>query len=120
MDNATALARLRALVPQGSYDFNLLYFGSAAAAERTADTPASAATPAPLRIGLIDSGVAGSHPALRDTELHAWGCDGKPVPAEHGTEIASLLGAAPRSEERRVGKECVSTCKSRWSPVDKK
>src|SRR3546814_1926327 len=26
-------------------------------------------------------------------------------------------GAAfPRSEERRVGKECVSTCRSRWSP----
>src|SRR3546814_11084973 len=23
---------------------------------------------------------------------------------------------ALRSEERRVGKECVSTCKSRWSP----
>src|SRR3546814_2783291 len=23
---------------------------------------------------------------------------------------------ARRSEERRVGKECVSTCKSRWSP----
>src|SRR3546814_5893299 len=22
-----------------------------------------------------------------------------------------------RSEERRVGKECVSTCQSRWSPV---
>ena len=21
-----------------------------------------------------------------------------------------------RSEERRVGKECVSTCRSRWSP----
>src|SRR3546814_12670879 len=27
----------------------------------------------------------------------------------------SLLGAF-RSEERRVGKECVSTCRSRWSP----
>src|SRR3546814_9464988 len=26
---------------------------------------------------------------------------------------AMVLG---RSEERRVGKECVSTCKSRWSP----
>src|SRR3546814_11541932 len=29
------------------------------------------------------------------------------------------LGMAPganRSEERRVGKECVSTCRSRWSP----
>src|SRR3546814_11883253 len=27
-----------------------------------------------------------------------------------------LLGAALRSEARRVGKECVSTCGSRWSP----
>src|SRR3546814_14285363 len=25
-------------------------------------------------------------------------------------------GHSPRSEERRVGKECVSTCRSRWSP----
>src|SRR3546814_7386260 len=24
--------------------------------------------------------------------------------------------SATRSEERRVGKECVSTCRSRWSP----
>src|SRR3546814_17557634 len=28
--------------------------------------------------------------------------------------------AAIRSEERRVGKECVSTCRSRWSPYHKK
>src|SRR3546814_11677628 len=27
-----------------------------------------------------------------------------------------VLGAVRRSEERRVGKECVSTCRSRWSP----
>src|SRR3546814_10056495 len=28
-----------------------------------------------------------------------------------------FLGVLPmRSEERRVGKECVSTCRSRWSP----
>src|SRR3546814_12684900 len=26
------------------------------------------------------------------------------------------LGDHGRSEERRVGKECVSTCRSRWSP----
>src|SRR3546814_5448840 len=26
------------------------------------------------------------------------------------------LAALERSEERRVGKECVSTCRSRWSP----
>src|SRR3546814_2414135 len=27
-----------------------------------------------------------------------------------------ILPADGRSEERRVGKECVSTCRSRWSP----
>src|SRR3546814_19862258 len=27
-------------------------------------------------------------------------------------------GASWRSEERRVGKECVSTCRSRWSPYN--
>src|SRR3546814_19893024 len=26
------------------------------------------------------------------------------------------ISASTRSEERRVGKECVSTCSSRWSP----
>src|SRR3546814_13686634 len=30
------------------------------------------------------------------------------------SELALLL--LTRSEERRVGKECVSTCRSRWSP----
>src|SRR3546814_20561374 len=30
--------------------------------------------------------------------------------------LASCRYADPRSEERRVGKECVSTCRSRWSP----
>src|SRR3546814_12959654 len=29
--------------------------------------------------------------------------------------VGSSIGQA-RSEERRVGKECVSTCRSRWSP----
>src|SRR3546814_5064653 len=28
----------------------------------------------------------------------------------------ALLPRRPRSEERRVGKECVSTCRSRWAP----
>src|SRR3546814_14612065 len=28
----------------------------------------------------------------------------------------ALIRSAGRSEERRVGKECVSTCRSRWSP----
>src|SRR3546814_14538356 len=33
----------------------------------------------------------------------------------HG-KFENLSGAIERSEERRVGKECVSTCRSRWSP----
>src|SRR3546814_14788580 len=28
----------------------------------------------------------------------------------------SIVRKGVRSEERRVGKECVSTCRSRWSP----
>src|SRR3546814_20798217 len=36
-------------------------------------------------------------------------------------EFASIKGGQPpRSEERRVGKECVSTCRYRWSPYHKK
>src|SRR3546814_8871882 len=30
--------------------------------------------------------------------------------------VRDLEGFDWRSEERRVGKECVSTCRSRWSP----
>src|SRR3546814_4141139 len=29
---------------------------------------------------------------------------------------STSTSTSPRSEERRVGKECVSTCRSRWSP----
>src|SRR3546814_14010256 len=34
--------------------------------------------------------------------------------AGHG--LAEAIDAGDRSEERRVGKECVRTCRSRWSP----
>src|SRR3546814_10107006 len=33
-----------------------------------------------------------------------------------GLATPSEAAAMGRSEERRVGKECVSTCRSRWSP----
>src|SRR3546814_12990608 len=32
------------------------------------------------------------------------------------SELKAKSLIADRSEERRVGKECVSTCRSRWSP----
>src|SRR3546814_20224530 len=36
------------------------------------------------------------------------------------TQGDSAWAMDKRSEERRVGKECVSTCRSRWSPYPKK
>src|SRR3546814_4826930 len=33
-----------------------------------------------------------------------------------GLFLHRAVSAQERSEERRVGKECVSTCRSRWSP----
>src|SRR3546814_15838782 len=35
---------------------------------------------------------------------------------EHMVDDRDKVAIVRRSEERRVGKECVSTCRSRWSP----
>src|SRR3546814_16948600 len=37
-----------------------------------------------------------------------------------GHRLTGPRRTASRSEERRVGKECVSTCRSRWSPYHEK
>src|SRR3546814_11764062 len=43
---------------------------------------------------------------------------GLPKSFHSRTRVNAFAGASRdmRSEERRVGKECVSTCRSRWSP----
>ena len=91
-----ALKMLRELDPQGQYDFNHLYLGSGSQAEAAASSNAPAAVPAALpaaglRIGLIDSGVDGSHPVLSGVTIVRHGCDGAKFPAPHGTAVASLL-----------------------------
>jgi subtilisin family serine protease len=97
-----ALKKLRALDPDGEYDYVHVYLGSGAPAEEaaptptaspTADVPRLAAQPAAtdLRIGLIDSGVDGSHPVLAGATIRRQGCDGALFPAPHGTAVASLL-----------------------------
>src|SRR3546814_13334322 len=50
-------------------------------------------------------------------------CKGKGFPLIPGLSLLVALGCSREevltpesSEERRVGKECVSTCRSRWSP----
>src|SRR3546814_12168961 len=54
-------------------------------------------------------------------EPETWSSCGKdPDPADsegHALMVTARAGDDfSRSEERRVGKECVSTCRSRWSP----
>src|SRR3546814_11771760 len=48
--------------------------------------------------------------------LQARGLTYKAVLGDTRFELARGYLADARSEERRVGKECVSTCRSRWSP----
>src|SRR3546814_14728270 len=46
-------------------------------------------------------------------------CRGRSAPvfaAFYGRVQYDYASSLSRSEERRVGKECVSTCRSRWSP----
>src|SRR3546814_8795588 len=44
------------------------------------------------------------------------GDDDDLVVATNLLHAATPYSTSGRSEERRVGKECVSTCRSRWSP----
>src|SRR3546814_17000731 len=63
-----------------------------------------------LDLGMRDVGIAGRRAApqaaLADRERER---------IHHADERDDAAGLA-RSEERRVGKECVRTCSSRWSP----
>src|SRR3546814_2488442 len=63
-------------------------------------------------------------PGARERRGHKEGCPGARggEPGQKGNRKADfrfkmlLRIFSRRSEERRVGKECVSTCRSRWSP----
>src|SRR3546814_17747072 len=48
--------------------------------------------------------------------LATFGLKGEAVGLDSPLPPAALLVNASRSEERRVGKACVSPCRSRWSP----
>src|SRR3546814_14044057 len=45
---------------------------------------------------------------------------GRSAEAAAYIEVREDFEHRPRSEERRVGKECVSPCRSRWSPFSYK
>src|SRR3546814_2154927 len=65
--------------------------------------------------GILPRGIGIPHPRLKSPH--------RPSLLVSGFTTLSVLGVAicgvppeARSEERRVGKECVSQCRSRWSP----
>jgi subtilisin family serine protease len=91
-----ALRQLRKLDPEGTYDYNYIYMQGGAAttspAAQDKAAPAVAGHPATgVRIGLVDSGVDDTHPALAGSEIHRFGCEGRTIPHGHGTAVASLL-----------------------------
>ncbi|MFL6659094.1 MAG: S8 family serine peptidase [Massilia sp.] len=102
---AALLEQLRALDPEGSYDFNHIYTGSGAVGAPAAPSgDATARKGGAISVGLVDSGVDASHQVFQDAMIERWGCD-KPHPDQHGTAVAALMvgqggdfrGVAPRA-----------------------
>src|SRR3546814_14408895 len=72
---------------------------------------------------LFRPGKAELQPAAREALFRMGGVVstiGNRIDVHSHTDPDPHAGSAYRSEERRVGKECVSTCRSRWSPFHKK
>ena len=56
------------------------------------------------------------HYALQDVSFQVSKGETVGIIGTNGSGKSTILKIITRSEERRVGKECVSTCRSRWSP----
>ncbi|HYE40395.1 MAG TPA: hypothetical protein VEB23_10710, partial [Ramlibacter sp.] len=79
LPTAQALERLRALDPDGIYDFNHIYTGSGAGGGGDAPTaamPTRGIADGMPAVGLVDSGVDDGHAALREAAVRHWGCGG--------------------------------------------
>lgn len=94
-----AVARLRTLAPEGAFELNHVYVPAGETGNAVVAPPPVAASPpvtppAPqdgVRVGLIDTGVDATHPALSGVTLQQRGFVGAPRAAPHGTAVASLL-----------------------------
>lgn len=95
-DTARVLDQLRALDPDGVYDFNHIYTDSGASVPLPAPTangparPSSASGDA-VSVGLVDSGVDAHHDVFRDASIRRWGCADVVHPDPHGTAVAALM-----------------------------
>src|SRR3546814_11658503 len=74
--------------------------------------------PDPVRAALVaaEAGADGITAHLREDRRHITDADIARLSSELTIPLNLEMAATDeRSEERRVGKECVSTCRSRWS-----
>lgn len=103
-DTAVALERLRQLDPDGVYDFNHIYTGSAAQPmappDKSANPPAlpaaghaqpPSAKAATVKVGLVDGGIERGHEVFDTATIVPWGCGGAAHPDPHGTAVAALM-----------------------------
>src|SRR3546814_15789691 len=67
-----------------------------------------------------DAGIAGRAGAQADNGAVALSSSWPASARRQAAAVRRGWPADQRSEERRVGKECVSTCRSRWSPYHSK
>ena len=95
MPLARAVERLRRADPQAEVGFNHVYSPAGEvteAAMKPSSTPSSAqAAGSTRRIGLIDTGVMATHPALASNRVTQRGFAGPARIGAHGTAVASLL-----------------------------
>src|SRR3546814_13360428 len=105
LGSATLVGELRDGVVR-EYDVHPEDFGIAMAASRNLRV----ADPAGSKAMLLEA--LGDEPGL-PLEIVALNAGA----ALYVAGVADSIADGIRSEERRVGKECVSTCRSRWSPV---
>lgn len=112
LDARQAVKRLRKADPGGDYDYNHIYsaageVGPLATARRVAAPAPIASCRSGVRVGLVDTGVDTSHPALAGARVEQRGfAPGGVRPKPHGTAAASLMvgqagafrGAAPGAE----------------------
>src|SRR3546814_16068012 len=86
-----------------------------------------------LDIAFANAGIIGDMGGIFDFDPDAWAetlrvnLIGPALMVKHAGKAmvdqgrgGAIVLTASRSEERRVGKECVSTCRSRWQPYHKK
>src|SRR3546814_889461 len=109
LERASVAGRLNPATPGGHYLRGAFFLGSQALYEWMAAT--EAADPDAIDMCAVSNvnQLYGNHQALAVLQRRG-------ARFFNTCMMATLLGAAVRSEERRVGKECVSTCRSRWSP----